>query len=593
MGAFREFVSDLLDTRPKPDPNRPEVHADRRRSWLDQAIVSAASRVDTDRHQRLHSASRLLETAESPPWVTTWPSSVAHLNADLRSAWTTLASRSTNLARNNEWAARWLIQLRDNVLGANGVRLQCRIAKARSTAQHTAANAAIEAAWQDWGKRGNCEASGLSWRQVEALSLQTLARTGEIFYRILRGAGPWGFQIQMLDPWALDLNLNAANGKTRIVMGVELDDFGKPIAYHLRVNGPNIDPYSLAGSAGANHVVLPARDVRHFFAIEEPGQVRGVPWLSIGARRLWMAQKFEEAVSVASTNSAQRLGFFVSPTGDAPAGFADQIISSVLDQARAAGKLLTPEEVQQLTAAAEKYSTTVPGQYDTIPAGYDFRQYDSPWPNVESGEYVKSMIRGWTAARGASYHTIGNDLEGVNYSSARVGILDEREHYKVIQQDLIDWLHSEVIAEWMPIATLKTTGLQSSRVAEYIAACTWRPRRWAGIDPLKEAQANESELTYGLTSRTRIILERGDDPEEIASEREQDEELFGELPGELTASGQALSEEQPGEDSQTDPTAGDPDESAPAEADVGDTAQSARASRPVVRLSKPHPGRYF
>jgi len=550
--------------------------------WLNDTLTREFSRCETRRFDALASAKRLLETAETPDWASSWSGVATHINEDLRSAWPTIASRSTNLARNNEWAARWLIQLRDNVLGQNGIRLQCRLTKVRSAEQHTEANDAIEALWREWGSAGNCETSGLSWRQVEAIALQSLARTGEIFYRFRTGAsaGPFGFQVQILDPWLIDHTLNADSTSGSIRLGVERDLDGRVVAYHLgRRAAQTYDRQALSTSTA---IRLPASEARLCFAVEEPGQVRGVPWLSIGARRLWMAQKFEEACAVASRNSAERLGFFVSPTGDAPPGFADQIVSSVLEQARAAGKVLSPEEVQQLTAAAEKYTTTNPGQYDTIPAGYDFRQYESAWPNIEAGEYVKSQIRGWSAARGASYHTIGNDLEGVNYSSARVGILDEREHYKVVQQDLIDWLHAPVLAQWMRFAVLRDARLVASRIADYVAACTWRPRRWAGIDPQKEALANESDLKYGLTSRSRIILERGDDPEEIANEREIDEELFGELPGEAP---------DPEDPSQSDTETADGSEPGSSASDTPSSADSAQqsdkaAAAPVVRLSR-------
>jgi capsid protein len=159
-----------------------------------------------------------------------------------------------------------------------------------------------------------------------------------------------------------------------------------------------------------------------------------------------------------------------------PPAFADQIVSSVLDAAHAAGKVLTPDEIQQITASAEKYTTTVPGTFDTVPSGYDFRQYDSPWPNIDSTEYVKSQVRGWSAAQGASYVSIGNDLADVNYSSARVGILDEREHYKELQSRLISWLHEDVFETVLPYLAAATPGLQVSRLPDYLAAATWQAR---------------------------------------------------------------------------------------------------------------------
>jgi lambda family phage portal protein len=277
------------------------------------------------------------------------------------------------------------------------------------------------------------------------------------------------------------------------------------------------------------HVRVPASEIRHRFLRTEVGQLRGYPWLSGGSRRLWLLGDFEESAAVASSNAAKRQGFFVSPTGDAPPGFADTIVSSVLDAARAAGKVLTPDEIKSITAAAEKYATTVPGQFDTLPTGYDFRPFESEWPKVNADSYVKQQLRGWSAARGVSYVTLGNDLEGVNFSSARVGIVAEREHFKRLQGLLKRWLHTEVMTAILPYLVLATPGLSPDRLPAYATAITWQGRRWSGIDPVKEAAANETNLRLKLTSRRRIVLESGEDPDEIAAEVAREEQLYGEV----------------------------------------------------------------
>jgi len=501
-----------------------------RASWLRQTISAVAEPLRTQRVAALQSATRSFSAAETPDWVADWPTVAGEINEALSRQWQTMMHRSRLLARNNEWAQRYLLQLEDNVLGATGIRLQMRVALAtRPAEQDAATNAIIEAEWERFGARGACEVSGqMTWREVEKLALMSLARDGEILYRLRRGSGPFGVRLQLIPATLLDVTLTREHQGRRIRMGVEIDDDGVPVAYWL------LAARSGEGAGGAvsvgRHVRVPADEIRHRFVAEEIGQLRGIPWLAVGARRLWMAQKFEEAAAVASTNSAQRLGFFVSPTGDAPPGFADQIVSSVLDAAKAAGKILSPDEIAQITAAADKFTTTVPGQFDTVPSGYDFRQYDSAWPNIQAGEFVKSQIRGWSAARGASYVSIGNDLADVNYSSARVGILDEREHYKGLQARLVSWLHEDVFSAWLPYAVLRNPSLRATRIDAYRAAATWRPRRWQGIDPVKEAEASRLDLELGLTSRTRLILERGEDPEQIAGERAEDDRLFGPLP---------------------------------------------------------------
>ncbi|MDO9596729.1 MAG: phage portal protein [Azoarcus sp.] len=512
--------------------SRGESSADRG-AWLDTAIQTAGERAHNRYLQEMRTAQRSFETAETPAWTESWPSHAAPINDDLARQLPTLWARSCGLARNNEWAQRYLIELDDNVLGPAGMQLQMRLTqRVRGGADPVpdkAANDLLEAAWAKWGD-SDCEASGLPWFEVETLALNTLARKGELLYRILPGAGPMRFQIQLLDPVLIDVSLNRIWGGNRIRMGKEIDDAGKPVAFWLQMakTGDGPADYITVG----RHMRVPAAEIRHHYLVEEVGQLRGIPWLTVGARRLWMLHDFEEAAAVASSNAAKRQGFFFSPTGEAPAGFADTMISSVLDAAKAAGKVLSPDEIQALTAAAEKYATTVPGQFDTLPQGYQFQPFESKWPTISSESYVKQQVRGWAAARGMSYVSIGNDLEAVNYSSAQVGILGEREHHKKTQTRLRNWLHREVFAAALPYLVLATPGLSASRLPEYLAAASWQPRRWAPLDPIKAANAAEIRLRLKLTSRRRLALEAGEDPDEIAAEVAAEEVMYGKLDSE-------------------------------------------------------------
>lgn len=499
--------------------------ASQRAAWLDTAVRTAAGSAQHRLQADLKTAQRSFQTAETPAWTDSWSTSGAELNEDLARQLPVLRNRSRGLARNNEWAAAYLIQLDDNVLGETGIRLQMRLKKPDGS-MDTETNNLIESMWDRFCQRGNCEVSGKhSWREVESLTLSTLARDGEYLRRDRHGSGPLGYRLQLLNPALLDVTLRRDYGGNRVRMGVEIDDDGAPVAYWLRMTkaGDNPSDYVTVG----RHVRVPATELNHYFDATELDQLRGIPWLTIGARRLWLLGDFEESAAVASSNAAKRQGFFVSPDGNAPAGFADTIISSVLEAAKASGKVLSADEIQAISAAADKYSTTVPGQYDTLPQGYDFRPFESVWPNINADTYVKQQVRGWTAARGASYVTVGNDLEAVNYSSAQVGIVGEREHYKTLQGKLASWLHHPTFAAALPALVLREPRLRVSRLAEYLAAAAWQPRRWQPLDPVKAANANETNLKLKLTTRRRLILERGDDPDEILQEAEQEDLRFG------------------------------------------------------------------
>lgn len=502
-----------------------ETAADRA-AWLDTALRGAVGTAQNRYLQDMRSASRSFEAAETPAWAESWPTHAAPINEDLARQLPTLRARAAAQARNDEWAISYLTKLGDNVLGENGIRLQMRLTKPDGSLDKET-NAILEKGWADWCAKA--DVSGLDWRQVERLALNALPQAGEFLVRWRPGAGPFNFQIQLLSAELLDVTLRRDFGGNRIRMGVEINDDGLAVAYWLRMSRAGDQPSDLI--TVGRHVRIPADQIIHRFRTHEIGQLRGYPWLSAGAQRLWMLHDFEQSAAVASSNAAKRQGFFVSPTGEAPPGFADTIVSTVLETAKAQGKVLSADEIQTLTSAAEKYSTTVPGQYDTLPHGYDFRPYQSDWPNITADGYIKQNLRGWSAARGMSYVTLGNDLEAVNYSSAQVGIVGEREHFKTDQKDLIDWLHTPVFARALPYIVLKTPSLKPSRLAEYLAAATWMPRRWQPIDPVKAENANEMRLKQRTTSRRRILIERGEDPDEIAAEIAEEEKLYGPYEG--------------------------------------------------------------
>ncbi len=501
---------------------RKKETAAERADWLNATVRSVAATVHSQTIAGLRDASRSFAAAETPAWVESWPTSAGMINQDLSRQLPTLRSRARAMSRNDEWAIGYMLRLDDGVLGDAGMPLQMRLKK-RDGSFDTVTNSRIEEAFTDWGK--DCEVSGMSWREVESLALAAGPEDGELLYRFRTGRGKYGIQIQLFDPSLLDVTLHREWGGNRVRMGVEIDNDARPVAYWILATRAG-DDFGDVMTVG-RHVRLPASEVRHCFLRRHIGQLRGYPWLSGGARRLWMLHDFEESAAVASTNAAKRQGFFTSLEGDAPPGFSDTIISSVLEAAKAQGKVLTPDEVQAITAAAEKYSTTVPGQFDTLPHGYDFKPFESKWPNVSADGYVKQQLRGWSAARGMSYVTVGNDLEAVNYSSARVGIVAEREHFKRVQGVQIQWLHAPVIQAVMPYLVLGTPRLDATKIAVYQAAATWQPRRWAGIDPVKEATADEINLKNLTTSRRRIILQRGDDPDEVAAEIAAEIALYG------------------------------------------------------------------
>jgi lambda family phage portal protein len=124
---------------------------------------------------------------------------------------------------------------------------------------------------------------------------------------------------------------------------------------------------------------------------------------------------------------------------------------------------------------------------------------------------------------------LANDLEGVNYSSIRAGLMDEREFYKSTQRWFIDTVVQPIFEKWLETSILDgTINLPASKMDKFNAA-DWKPRRWAWVDPERDINAQIKAVDHHLKSRRQVISEQGGDIEDVLRDIKRDEELTEEV----------------------------------------------------------------
>ena len=201
-------------------------------------------------------------------------------DAELKPALRILRNRSRELARNNEYARRYISLLRNGAVGPHGISVQCKARNADGSLDGPG-NRIIENAWKAWGKRGSCTVDGrLSFGDAQRLVIETLARDGEVLVRLMPGArNADRFAIQFLEADLLDEELTKKldNGNA-VRMGVEVDGFGKAVAYHLLQAHPG--DYEFANGYHRMHIRVPASEILHIFQPDRPHQTRGAPPLA-------------------------------------------------------------------------------------------------------------------------------------------------------------------------------------------------------------------------------------------------------------------------------------------------------------------------
>jgi lambda family phage portal protein len=136
------------------------------------------------------------------------------------------------------------------------------------------------------------------------------------------------------------------------------------------------------------------------------------------------------------------------------------------------------------------------------------------------------MLRGVAAGLGVAYHNLANDLENVNYSSARIGELDERDSWKALQGFWCEHLNQPLYEDWLRMQVHHGHAALRSGALEKYKCVYWQARRWAWVDPLKEVGAAIEGIQARITSRTRVAAENGVDLEDVADEIAAEEAMF-------------------------------------------------------------------
>ena len=456
-----------------------------------------------------HPASREWKAAKLNLLRPDWPTWTRPPDSDIRYGLRALRARARHEAQNSDHARGFLRELKSNVIGPDGVGLQSK-AKLANGKPAPRLRAALEDSWREWGQAGNCEVTGcLTWCDEQQRFIETVGRDGEALYRVLRGwDNRWRFAIQAIDPEALDVDYSEDLGNGRfVVMGVEIDRWRRPVAYHLIEENPIARSYGTHRNRTRTRV--PADEIIHCFLPEWVWQTRGVPWMATALKRLTDLTGYEESAVVAARAGAAKMGFYEQ----------DPEAQSLMrdDGTTEPGALADGDEQGQL------YQGFDPGSIGVLPPGYKFNGWNPTYPHAEHGNFVKAVLRGVATGLGVSYNSLANDLEGVNYSSLRQGALSERAAWQTIQKWAIGCFHQRVFSEWLatalPVGAVAFNGRPIGMEREQeLARVSWQPRRWKWVDPEKEAKAAKLEIEMRTRSISDVIRERGADPDEVWEE---------------------------------------------------------------------------
>ena len=348
-----------------------------------------------------------------------------------------------------------------------------------------------------------CDADGrLDYYGIQAGAYRAMEQDGEVLIR-LRARRPSDglpvpLQLQLLEiDWLDSTRTGSVNGN-QVVNGIEYDALGAVAAYWLWEQPPG-DRVALRGSSSQSRRI-PAANIIHLFAPDRPGQGRGFTRLAPVIARVRDLQLYEDA-ELARKNLETRLSVLAS--GD---------ISSIANPAAYGESTDNAARARQTGDMGELAS----GVITELPPGVNVTVVE---PKAAPGhvDYVKHQLHIIATGIGVSYEMLTGDMNEVNFSSARVRLLDFRRtvqqmQWLVVIPKMLDRIHR---------AFVDAASLDGS-IGRPDYAVNYSPPKWDYVNPQQDVAADLAEIGAGLSSLSEKLRQRGYNPAEVFAELKSD-----------------------------------------------------------------------
>lgn len=429
-----------------------------------------------------------------------------------------MMARVHDIARNDGWSSGALQKHLDCVVGA-GFILQAlpdwRALGIDREAAHELADQ-IETEWRLYANDPDmfCDATRRSQMAgIFALNYRHRLLDDEnisILMWMDQRPGRYNTAVQVIDPDRLsnpfgDPDTNKLRG------GVELDEFGAPVAYHIRKGHPGDYGISFANTDEFEWVRV-SRETSfgrpiclHDMERRRAGQNRGAPTILAILKKTKMLQNYDDAEMQAAVMNAIWAAWIESP-------FDHDALSGAL-----AGGSMQDYNNQRIDYYADNPLRVGGVKIPLLWAGEKMNFMDATRPNSNYPDFIKAGLRNIAATQGLSYEQVSADWSETNYSSARAAMnevwrfLSSRSAYfkeQFCRRIYLAWLEEAFASNRVQIPS-GAPDFQDARAA--YTTCEWIGPGRGYVDPDKEAKGQSQRLANNLTTYQREAAEQGRD----------------------------------------------------------------------------------
>lgn len=429
----------------------------------------------------------------------------------------TLRQRSRSLYMGAPLATSAINTYLSNVVGAG---LMCHpkidyefLGLTRDEAKEWEAHAMREfALWTD--EKQNCDATGINdFHEMQGLALVSWLLNGDgialIDSKPANQFSPYSLRVHLIESDRVtNPNTTAFSGLTgqvwfdndngnRVYNGVEIDDNGGIVAYHVCNFYPNsfiptkqLRRWTRIPAFGENTGMA---NILHIMKSDRPEQYRGVPLLAPVIESLKQLTRYIDAELVASVINGFFTAFITSnlPTGD-----------NIL------GEAMEPEEKVDNTDYGYEMG---PGTINRLMPGENVEVADPKRPSQNFDGFVSSMAKYIGAAIEVPYELLLKSFNA-SYSASRASLLEAWKSFRMRRTWLARGFCQPVYELWLAEAVARGRIDAPGFFDDPVIRKAWTKAEWNGpspgqLDPLKEVLASQLKVKNGFSSHERETIE--------------------------------------------------------------------------------------
>lgn len=379
-------------------------------------------------------------------------------------------------------------------------------------------NWARDETWSQWCEV--CDFNGeYTFGEIQRIAQREIVEAGEVLlhfvktpsnaYRGISRPVPLAIELIEADRLAIthDRYRLKANGENRIVRGVELDEYGRAVAYWIHPQHPS----DVATFTSNEPVRILASEVLHLFRRDRIGQTRGVTWFAPVVSWLRDLGVYVDNELQASTVAAC-FSAFIKQNNGMPSGISGVSGADTTDD------------------RGNRYEFLEPGMIMYGSEGEGVEVINPTRPNSGAEPWINLMLRGIAVGTGLSYEVVARDYSKTNYSSSRTSQLEDRRRFRCWQNYLVNHLCQPVwdrFCEAAAAAGLKEFPTASELLEDRrkVAPVEWQTPEWEWVDPQAEQTASQNSIDALQSTYATELGSRGRNWKSTFYQRAKEEKL--------------------------------------------------------------------